>query len=159
MATDPVPSPAPRIAAMTPVAIDAVRRLEAAARGLPPERRASIATGHVIHGGMYARTIRVPAGAAITGALVEVATILVIDGDTLVHVGDEAPLRLAGRHVVPASAGRKQAFVALADTHITMMFPTAARTVEEAERAFTAEADRLGSRREPSLNHVVITGE
>jgi hypothetical protein len=39
---------------------------------------------------------------------------------------------------------------------ITMMFPTKARTIEEAEREFTDDADRLLSRRQ-NANTVVIT--
>ena len=47
----------------------------------------------------------------------------------------------------------------IADTRVTMIFPTTARTVEEAEAEFTEEADGLCSRRDPTSNHVVITGE
>ena len=40
---------------------------------------------------------------------------------------------LCGYHVIPASAGRKQVFVAHADTDLTMLFPSHAATVEDAE--------------------------
>jgi hypothetical protein len=60
--------------------------------------------------------------------------------------------------VLPAAAGRKQAFLAQADSHITMIFATAARSVAEAEREFTDEADNLVSRRAGG-NRIVITGE
>ena len=146
----------PAIPPMSPAALDAVRRLEDRVLALP---QTAIETRHVLHAGLYARTIRVPRETVLTGALVKIPTLLVIEGDTLLYVGDDAPLHLAGHHVLPASAGRKQAFVTLADTHITMIFPTAARTVEEAEAEFTDEAHGLGSRREPASNHVTITGE
>ena len=45
----------------------------------------------------------------------------------------------------------------LADTHLTMLFPTRAQTIEEAEREFTDEADSLFSR--SGVNHSVVTGE
>ncbi len=143
----------PRIPAMSPEAIGRVCKLEAAARALPQVR---IATHHVIHGGMYARTVCVPANVVITGVLVKVPTLLIVDGDAVVYLGEEAA-RLIGRNVLPASPGRKQVFVALSDTHITMMFPTRARTVEEAEREFTDEIELLASRRDPETNHITIT--
>ena len=68
-------------------------------------------------------------------------------GDALVHV-ESGPLELHGYNVVPASAGRKQAFVALTDTHLTMIFATDARDVDAAEREFTDEFDKLMTRRE-----------
>jgi hypothetical protein len=145
----------PRIAAMSEAAIGKVRRLEGLARTLP---QVAIETGHVIHGGLYARTIFVPAGVMITGAEIKIATLLVVSGDALVYL-DGAPLRLQGYTVLPASAGRKQAFVALAGTHLTMVFPSDARSIDEAERQFTDEADTLASRRDAGSNHIVITGE
>lgn len=147
---------APRIAAMSPAAIDQVRRLESAARDLP---QVALETHHVLHAGLYARTVRVPAGVVITGALVRIATLLVVDGDVLVHVDDGAPIRLQGHHVLPAAAGRKQAFLAQADTHITMIFASGAASIADAEAEFTDEADILASRRDAESNRIIITGE
>lgn len=146
----------PRIGAMTPAAIDKVRRLEAEAAALP---QVSIRTRHVLHGGMYARTIGIPAGVVITGALVKVAVVLVSDGDMLAYIGADQPLRLTGRQVLPASAGRKQAFVALADSELTSVFPTQARTIEQAEAEFTDELEILMSRKDPHANAIIVTGE
>jgi hypothetical protein len=146
----------PRIPTLSPSALDQVYALEAAARARPQVR---LVTHHVLHGGLYARTIRVPAGMLLTGALVKVATLLVIDGDALLHLGDAGAVRLTGRHVIPASGGRKQALVTLADTEMTMLLPTRARTVEEVEGEFTDEPDILMSRHDPDTNVIVITGE
>ncbi|HZY55427.1 MAG TPA: hypothetical protein VFE73_19375 [Reyranella sp.] len=138
-----------------PDAVAGVRDLERHLLALPQTR---IETHHLLHGGMYARTILIPAGTALTGALIRVPTVLVIAGDTLVTLGNES-VRLTGYHVLPAAAGRKTAFATIADTYVTMIFPTAARRIEEAEAEFTEEADGLCSRRDPTSNHVVITGE
>ena len=143
----------PAIPAMSEAAIGKVRRLEAEVLALP---QVAIATRHVLHGGLYARTITIPADVVLTGALIRIPTVLVMDGDAMVYLDGEA-VRMTGRHVLPASAGRKQAFVALAETHLTMLFPTRARTVAEAEAEFTDEADALFSR--AGANHIVITGE
>jgi hypothetical protein len=42
---------------------------------------------------------------------------------------------------------------------VTALFPTTARSVDEAEREFSDEADTLLSRRDPRLNETTITGE
>ena len=145
-----------RIPAMSDAALDKVRRLETLALGAP---QVPLTTAHVLHGGMYARTVCLPPGTMITGALVKVATVLIVEGDAVVYVGDAEPIRLQGYNVLPASAGRKQAFVAVEATNITMLFPTEAKTVEEAERHFTDECGLLSSRHEAASNHVLITGE
>jgi hypothetical protein len=132
---------------MSPAAVDRVRAFEVEnlARAQVP-----IATHHLIHAGMYARTIMIPAGVGLTGALIKRATTLILAGDALAYGGagvvDEAQ-HFRGYHVIPARAFRKTAFLAYEDTYLTMIFPTTARTVEEAEREFTDEADLLFSRR------------
>lgn len=141
--------------AMSPAAVDKVRQLEVALWHAP---HAPLKTHHVLHGGAYARTIWLPAGAVITGALIKVATTLTISGDVTVFIGEER-VELQGYNVIPASAGRKQAFVAHTDTHMTMSFATGARTVQEAEDEFTDEAHLLLSRRQPEHDVVIITGE
>lgn len=132
------------IPAMTPEAIDKVRRLEECVLALP---QVELETRHALHGGMYARTIRIPAGVIITGALIKVPTLLIVQGKASVYVGLDEPLHLDGYNVLPASAGRKQVFVAVTDTWLTAVFATKATTVDEAERAFTDEHERLATRR------------
>lgn len=144
----------PAIAQMAPSSIDQVRALEHHTEQLA---QVEIPTDHVLHAGMYARTILIPAGVLLTGAHVIRPTTLVISGDVTVFVGD-GTLHLAGYQVIAAAAGRKQVFLAHADTYVTMLFPTAARTVEEAEREFTDEAERLLSHRQ-QVESITITGE
>jgi len=143
-----------RIPAMSEAAIDAVRHLESESIQEP---QVPMRTQHQIHGGIYSRTVFIPAGHRITGALVKVPTTLVLQGRVVVFVGDQV-VRFDGYHVLAASAGRKQIFVAETDTYLTMEFATNARTVEEAEREFTDEYDLLASHRD-DLNAVLITGE
>lgn len=138
-----------------------VRSCEAALRdgirdGLA--RAAAIPTHHVLHGGMYARTICLPAGHALAGALIRVPTILIVDGNADVIMG-EGGQTLCGYHVLAGSAGRAQAILAHEDTYLTMLFHTSAATVEEAEEQFTAQAHRLLSRQPGAINDVLITGE
>lgn len=148
-------APIESIPAMSPRAIDRVREVEAKAAQLP---QVQIDVHHLLHGGMYARTVTIPAGVMITGALIKIPTILSLSGHVLVFVGDEVN-DLCGEHVLACSANRKQAFHALADTRLTMIFPTQARTVEEAESEFTDEVGLLTSQDGVTKNHAVATGE
>jgi len=139
----------------TPAQVAAVRRLETALRALP---QAAIDTAHLLHAGLYARTIRIPAGVILTGAEITRATVLVFHGHAAVTIGDDTA-ELAGFHVLPAAAQRKTAFLALADCHLTMLFASDARSVEAAETQFTDEPDLLMSRQPGARNVVTITGD
>lgn len=143
------------IPAMSDEAIDKARRFETALRALP---QSPVDTDHVLHAGQYSRTVFLPRGLVTTGALIKIPTTLVLAGDCTVYIGDEI-VRATGYHVIAASAGRKQAFAVHADTYLTMTFPTSARTVEDAEREFTDEAEQLLSRAYADRNTVLITGE
>ena len=143
------------VPAMRDEDIAKVRELEARLLAMP---QVPIGTEHVLHGGLYARTIRIPEGVVLTGVLVRVPTLLIFDGHATVNLGGEA-VALTGHHVLAASAHRRQAFLAHADTQLTMVFATQAKTVAEAEDEFTAEADLLLSRHPGALNRITITGE
>lgn len=138
------------IRTMSAGAIDMVRRLEAEVLKAP---QVEMVTRHVLHAGMYLRTITLPAGCVMTGVLVKIATALIVSGDATVYTED-GPERLRGYNVLPAAAGRKQAFLAHAETHITMAFPTSATTVQQAEEEFTDEYHLLASRSGRNEIHV-----
>jgi hypothetical protein len=144
-----------RIPAMSDDAIDLVRQIEKINLTLP---QTDIKTFHTLHGGMYARTIMVPADTFLTGVVIKIATILIAQGDTIVYIGNET-IRLTGYNVIPAGAHRKQAVLTLTDTYFTMILPTKAKTIKEAEEDFTDEVDILLSRLQAENNHTVITGE
>jgi hypothetical protein len=57
--------------------------------------------------------------------------------------------------VLPGSAGRKQLFRTHAETHMTMVLPSSAVSVDEAEHEFTDEPELLMW----TPGHVTITGE
>lgn len=149
-----ITSPIQSLPAMSPEAVTAVRGLEALSMSIGGQ--VPICTDHLIHGGMYTRTICIPAGVVLTGALLKVPTVLVLHGDVTAFTGTDE-VRLTGFHVLPGSAGRKSAFIAHADTHMTMVFPSGAQTVEAAEEEFTDEAHLLISR--TGENRITITGE
>jgi hypothetical protein len=139
---------------MSAAAIDVVSNLEAE---MLKAEQVDIQTVHVIHAGLYSRSIRMPAGVVLVGALVKIPTVLTISGNCSMLIDGEW-IEFAGYHTVPASAGRKQVFYAHADTFITMTFKTDAQTVVQAEAEFTDEFNKLMSR-ESSGDIVIITGE
>lgn len=129
--------------AMTDDAVDRVRQWE---QWLLQQPQAEIETRHLFHAGLYARTITLPRDGVLTGALIKIPTLLIVSGDVIVYTGESA-IRLLGYSILTAEAGRKQAFVALQDTDITMLFATQAMSADGAEREFTDEYDNLLSRR------------
>ncbi len=144
------------VPAMSDEALELVRRFEKMALALP---QIGIPTDHLIHAGMYARTIFMPKDSLVTGTLIKIATIVIMEGDTVWYVGEDLPVRHTGYKIVPASPGRKQVVVALADSNITMLSVYDGDTLEGAERNFTDEYDLLGSHNSTQHNRVLITGE
>lgn len=148
----------PMIAAMSPAAIANVRRLESCILAGDMGERIAIETHHLLHGGQYSRTVCLAANTIIAGALMKIPTTLVLHGDVTMYTEDGL-VELHGHHVLSASAGRKQAFFAHSQTHLTMSFPTAAMSVAEAEREMTDEVDFLMSSQDGAINHIEMTGD
>lgn len=141
---------------MSKESIDKVRATEEAMRKLP---QIEITTTHVFHAGVYSRTVVIPKNATIIGTLIKRSTNLSLAGHATVFVGDDQAIEYKGYAIIQAHAGRKQIFIAHEDTYLTMFFATTARTIEEAEKEFTDEAEILMSRRPGSVNQLIITGE
>ena len=113
--------------------------------------QAEFETSHVLHAGMYARTMTLPAGHFVVGSLLRVQTIVIFQGDAHVFTG-ESTVRLTGYHVIPAEAFRKQVFTAVGDCYITAIHATQAQSVKEAEDEATCESECLLSRRPGATN-------
>lgn len=143
--------------AIAPMSSDAIARAfeVQALDALQPQ--APIRVRHVLHAGLYSRTILVPAGVRIVGALIKIPTQVTIAGIADVWLGEWR--RVSGYAVLPAGAGRKQIFEAVTDTYITMAFASRALTAEEAEEEFTDEAHNLTTRHGDGAVETIITGE
>lgn len=113
-------------------------------------------TQHVLHAGLYCRTVMLPEGTQMVGVLIKIPTMVIVSGDAFVRLEDGWH-HLLGYNVLTASAIRKQHFFANEDTHISMFFPSLARTVDEAEREFTDEFANLLSRRINAGDETIIT--
>ena len=125
--------------------VAAVRELEGVLRelGIP---EVDIPTSTLVHDGMAARTIFIPAGTLMTGALGRANTVNVFIGDITVTT-DEGTKRLTGYNVMPGTAGAKRAGVSHADTWWTTIHRTALTDLAAIEDEYTEESDALLSRR------------
>lgn len=123
---------------------EAVRALEQEMLKLP---QVDLSTSHVVHGGMCARTILIPAGTVLTGALTNMDNMCVMAGDITVTT-DDGTVRLTGFHVLPARAGFKRAGVAHADTYWTTIWPTDLADIKAIEDEMTNESSMLQTRRD-----------
>ena len=124
---------------------NSIRQVQEFERVMQAQPQVAIETSHVFHAGTYARTIMIPKGVALTGALIKINTLLIIEGNCVVTIGEHARV-LVGYNVIAAEPNRKTAYYAYADTYVTMIFATNAASVEEAEDQFTDEAHRLVTR-------------
>lgn len=142
--------------ALPPVTPEALEKLLKAEEVIGAREQIHVQTEHILHGGMYSRTVRLAPAVVIVGALIKVPTMLILHGEGWVFAGDQW-YPYSDYQVIPAKPGRKQVFVTRTLTELTMIFPTKARTVAEAEAEFTDETDKLLSRRDGDEDIVTIT--
>ena len=140
--------------ATPPQIVAAIEQAEAIIRTMP---QIEVQTEHILHGGMYSRTVRLAPKVVITGVLIKVPTLLIISGKCRVFTG-AGWFEMEGFNIIAASKGRKQVFVTHEETILTMIFKTDAKTVEEAENEFTDQGDLLMSRNAPN-DLFLVTGE
>lgn len=119
-----------------------VRQMEDLLLQLP---QIDLHTQQLVHGGMAARTIFIPAGTVLTGALTNLDNVCIAFGDITVTT-DEGPVRLTGFNVIPARAGAKRAGVAHSDTWWVTIHRTDLTDLDAIEEEMTGEADRLQTR-------------
>lgn len=132
-----------------------MRRFAEALRELP---QVPFITEHLLHAGMYTRTVRLPAETAAAAVLIKLPTVLIFYGEAKVYSDDEV-IHVSGYSVLPGSAGRKIAFFTISDVAMSMIFPTTAQTVDEAQKQFTDEYDLLVPLSRADEHVVLITGE
>lgn len=122
---------------------DKVRALEAIVLQTP---QVDLGTQMLAHGGMGARTIMIPAGTVLTGALTKISNICIICGDIEVTTSDGMK-RLTGFHVITADAGYKRAGFAHSDTWWTTVWKTDLVDQKAMEDEMTDESKMLQTRR------------
>ena len=132
---------------LSPETLQKMQEFQLWGLSLPKEKQVSPQIEHSLHGGMYARTVRIPAGTIGVGAIVRVPTQVILHGHCLFNAGDKL-VEFKGFHVLQGIPGRKQMIYTFEDTQITAVHRTDAKTVEEAEAEATEEVALLSTRRE-----------
>ena len=146
-------------AVLTAASTAVLDRLDRASDLIRQFPQIEVATEHLLHGGMYARTIRRGPGVVAVGSIILRATVLIVCGDCSLVDGDGRVHRFTGYSVLPGMAGRKSLSLTHSEVQMTMIFPTSAKTVEEAENEIFGEAEDLMSRKDGSKDTFVVTGE
>jgi hypothetical protein len=133
-----------------------MKEFQAAVMANPDHANPEFPMEHDFIAGMYARTLTMPPWTWLMGAHMKCPTMVITVGTGCALVGREWEM-FGGYRRLEGSAGRKQIFASLdGPLIITMLFPTTATTVEDAEREFTDEHELLLSHRQ-DVN--TITGE
>lgn len=102
-------------------------------------------TTHVISGGLYARTIRIPAGVVLTGAIHNKDHIDIMQGDVTVTT-HEGTKRLTGHHVFETKAGLGRAGFAHSETLWTTICSTELTNLQDIEDELVANPEQLQTR-------------
>ena len=119
-----------------------IRKLESIMEECP---QVDLNTTHVIYGGMYARSITIPADVTLTGAIHNLDMINIMQGDITVTT-DDGMKRLTGHHVFPSKAGTKRVGYAHSETIWTTVMPTNETDLDKIEQEATPEYLRLQTR-------------
>jgi len=144
-----------RLAPSSSTAIAKVRKLTEVLQQLP---QTPFVTEHMLHAGLYTRTVRLPADTVATAVLIQVPTVLIVAGDARLFNDDDV-IECSGFSVLPGSAGRKVALTTSTDVVFSMIFPTKAKTVDEAQKEFTPEHELLVPLSRVDEHLILITGE
>lgn len=97
---------------------------------------------HDFHAGVYARTLKAPAGVILANALIRVPTILIVSGDCTI-TDTSSSIRVNGYNVLLGAKNRMCMVKTHSETYFTMIYATKAKTVEEAEAEFADPQDEL----------------
>ncbi|MFZ6733777.1 hypothetical protein ACO0LG_17755 [Undibacterium sp. Ji42W] len=122
---------------------DAVSKLEECLRHGP---QIDLNTEHCLSGGMYARTIHIPAGTVLVGTTHKKDHLNVVCGDISVST-DDGMRRITGYCVLPTKAGMKRVGFAHADTVWTTVCRTDLLVIEEIEDELVVQSDQLQTRK------------
>jgi cytoskeletal protein CcmA (bactofilin family) len=99
-------------------------------------------TTHSLAGEVYSRTIFIPAGVTLTGAIHNKDHVNIMCGDITVST-DTGMKRLRGYHVFPTKAGMKRVGYAHADTYWTTVLQTKETELSKIEEDITPEYTKL----------------
>jgi hypothetical protein len=98
---------------------------------------------HTFHGGMYAKTIYLKAGTALTGVVHETEHINIISQGDVTVINEEGESRITGFNILKCKAGSKRAGVVHEDTIWTTIFKTDETDPEKIESDLVSQGKLL----------------
>lgn len=135
--------------------IEKVKKLE---RHLLQVPQVDLKTTHAISGGIYARTMYVPAGTVLTGATHKKDHINIFVGDFTVSTAQGVD-RYIGHNVLECKAGTKRAIVAHTDGVWTTLVKTDLTDIAAIEDESVVESEMLQTRKDLITNEFKFTLE
>lgn len=102
-------------------------------------------TTHTISGGLYSRTIFIPAGVSLVGATHSKDHVNVMVGDITVTT-DTGMKRITGFNVFPTKAGMRRVGYAHSDTYWTSVIRTDETELSKIEEDITPDSQKLQTR-------------
>lgn len=121
---------------------ESVQRLEDAVLQMP---QVDLKTTHALSGGVYARTVFIPAGTVVTGATHKRDHLNILQGDITAWT-ENGMQRFTGQNVLPGKIGAKRAVFAHSDTTWTTICHTLLSDFFEIEAELVEEPEKLQTR-------------
>lgn len=112
---------------------------------------ALFATKEFMHGGMYVRTIFIPAGSFLIGGHIKPETVVILQGTGTVVINGKETL-FDGYKVFKGAANRKMSGQAVCDSFVTMIARTDKTSTAEAEEEVVVEHLRLLSNADRTID-------
>lgn len=132
---------------MEPVTVDHVDKVKMLEEEILKAPQVDLKTTHAISGGIYARTMYVPAGTVLTGALHKKDHINIFVGDFTVS-SKAGVSRYTGHFVVECKAGEKRAIIAHSDGVWTTLVRTDLTDIEAIEDESVEDSEKLQTRQD-----------
>jgi hypothetical protein len=121
---------------------DKIDQYEAIVGQMP---QVDLKTTHAVSGGVYSRTIFIPAGVSLVGATHSKDHINIMFGDITVTT-DTGMKRLTGYNVFATKAGMRRVGYAHADTYWTSVIHTTETEISKIEEDITPDSHKLQTR-------------
>ena len=131
---------------MSDLAVVTQDKIDEYERILGQQPQVDLNTTHVLSGEIYSRTIFIPAGVSLVGAIHKKDHINIMVGDITVTT-DTGMKRLTGYNVFPTKAGIRRVGFAHQDTYWTSVIHTKETELEKIEEDITPDSHKLQTRK------------
>ncbi len=119
--------------------LDIRERIDAIEARAKEQPQVEIESVHVVGGGMFARTIRIPAGVQISGRIHRAEHINIMSGGSIIVITEEGAKHLTGFNIMKCLPGSKRLARAIEDTIWTTIIRTDETDLNKIEELFFAK--------------------